>query len=220
MLNAKILEVQGITKSYRTETETVEALKSQDLVLTRGDSVALMGPSGSGKSTLLRIAGLIENPESGWVRINDVDTGVLSFHEKRALRGKTIGFMFQSDGLLEELTAIENVALPLMIARTPKSKALHIARDALANLRIDHLKGRLPSKLSGGERQRVALCRAIVTKPDLLIADEPTGALDVDNTRLAIDLIQSCIGSQVGCVLLATHDPEVARSMSRIHFLK
>lgn len=219
MRNQTILELQGVAKSYETETETIEALKPQHLKLARGDSVALMGPSGSGKSTLLRIAGLVESPESGSVRINGVNAGALRLQQRRALRGKAIGFMFQSDGLIEELTAVENVALPLMIAKMSKNEALGIAGETLAHLKLERLKDRLPSRLSGGERQRVALCRAIVTKPDILIADEPTGALDLANTRMAIDLIEACIGSRVGCVLLATHDPEVAQRMRRIHSL-
>ena len=215
-----VLSLTDVSKAYVTPAERVEVLLGSSLHVGRGESLAVMGPSGSGKSTLLRIAGLVERADSGSILMGSVETFDLDVDERRRIRASSVGFVFQDHGLLEDFTALENVAMPLVFARHDRRKAFSAAREALEEVGLAHQCDRLPSQMSGGERQRAALARALVARPKILIADEPTGSLDEDNAELIVDIIRQAIGSRISAAIVATHDPCVAGMLSRTQRLR
>ncbi|MFF5633725.1 ABC transporter ATP-binding protein [Streptomyces sp. NPDC012825] len=187
----------------------VAALQPCDLTVERSDFLAVVGPSGSGKSTFLNIAGLLDTPTSGTYLLDGIDTGSLRDADRTALRGLRIGFVFQSFHLLPQRSALENVALALVYNGTPRRERADRARRALRQVGLGHRIDSLPTRLSGGERQRVAIARALVTRPSLLLCDEPTGNLDTTNADSVLALLEELHRDGM-TVLVITHDPLVA----------
>jgi lipoprotein-releasing system ATP-binding protein len=210
-----ILELRGLTRTYDSGETALTVLREANLTLRRGEIVALVAPSGSGKSTLLHLAGLLEKPSAGAVLIDGQDTARLNDNARTALRLRRIGIVYQFHHLLPEFTALENVALPQMIGGLGQSAAQARARRLLTTLglapRLDHL----PGKLSGGEQQRVAIARALANAPGLLLADEPTGNLDVATAALVFEELLRVVRAENCAALIATHNPELAARMDR-----
>jgi putative ABC transport system ATP-binding protein len=213
------LELRGVSKLYGAGAARIHALREVDLTVEPGELVAVMGPSGSGKSTLLTIAGSLEEPTSGEVSVGGVPLSSLSRNQRTALRRRAIGYVFQDFNLLAGLTAAENVALPLELDGTSARKARSVALGALERLGLAERRDHFPDDLSGGERQRVAIARAIIGERHLLLADEPSGALDSVNAESVMRLIrETCAGPVAGVVV--THDAQLAAWADRIVFLR
>lgn len=205
------LEARGLVKGYRDGTRRIEVLRGLDLVVVRGASLAIVGASGSGKSTLLHVLGGLDRPERGEVR---VDGHVLSALRGRALlhfRNRRLGFVYQFHHLIDELSAEDNVALPLVLGGRRWNPARREAHDLLARVGLGPRARHRPSMLSGGERQRVAVARALVTRPAIILADEPTGNLDPATGEEVIALLRELPRSQGTALIVATHDPALAR---------
>ena len=187
-----------------------------DLEVQAGESVAITGPSGAGKTTLLQLLGGLERATEGQVLIQGRELNRLSDRDRTALRGKAIGFVYQFHHLLGELTALENVAMPLRIARVSMKQARSRAAELLTQLGLSHRLDHLPSALSGGERQRVAIARALVTRPAVVLADEPTGNLDASNAAQVFDLLMTHVRAQSAALVLVTHDQRLADRCDRV----
>ena len=187
-----------------------------DLEVQAGESVAITGPSGAGKTTLLQLLGGLERATEGQVLIQGRELNRLSDRDRTALRGKAIGFVYQFHHLLGELTALENVAMPLRIARVSMKQARSRAAELLTQLGLSHRLDHLPSALSGGERQRVAIARALVTRPAVVLADEPTGNLDRITAEAVFDLMLGTAKHQGTAFVVVTHDPFLASRCSRV----
>jgi lipoprotein-releasing system ATP-binding protein len=215
-MHAPILQLQGVTRSFRQGEREIVVLRGVDAVLWAGQAVALVGPSGAGKSTLLHITGLLETPTSGRVIINGRDCATLSETERTRLRRTEIGFVYQFHQLLPEFSALENVVIPQLILGRRRKRAEVRARELLASLgladRVDHR----PAELSGGEQQRTAICRGLANAPKLLLADEPTGNLDPHTAAHVFHELIELIRRQGVAALIATHNVELARRMDRI----
>jgi putative ABC transport system ATP-binding protein len=213
------LELIGVTKVYGRGAAEVQALREVTLVVEPGELVAVMGPSGSGKSTLLTIAGTLESPSSGEVLIGGVPVANLSRNQQAAMRRRAIGYVFQDFNLLAGLSAAENVALPLELDGISPKNAQRAALEALDRLGLAERAEHFPDDLSGGERQRVAIARAVVGERHLLLADEPSGALDSVNGEAVMRLVRStCQGGVAGVVV--THDAQLASWADRVVFLR
>ena len=214
-----VLELRGVSKTYGQGAAEVHALSNVDLSVGAGAMVAVMGPSGSGKSTLLTIAGSLEDPTSGEVLVGGVALSGMSRNDKARLRRRTVGYVFQDFNLLPGLTAAENVALPLELdgaaARTARAAGLR----ALEGLGLSERASRFPDELSGGERQRVAIARAVAGDRRLLLADEPSGALDSANAEAVMQLIHEACKRGVAAVMV-THDAQLASWADRAVFLR
>ncbi|MCC2615780.1 lipoprotein-releasing ABC transporter ATP-binding protein LolD [Aestuariibacter halophilus] len=211
-----LLQCLHLSKHYQEDASRVEVLKDVEFEMGRGEKVAILGSSGSGKSTLLHILGALDQPSSGQVLFDGED--IFSFNEKQraAFRNRSLGFIYQFHHLLPEFSAIENVAMPLLIRRTPKKQALNDAQAMLAQVGLEHRSQHRPSQLSGGERQRVAIARALVTKPQLVLADEPTGNLD-HKTGDGIYALLSSLQQELGTsFIVVTHDTALAQRMGRV----
>jgi putative ABC transport system ATP-binding protein len=213
------LQLQAVSRTYSEGATKVEALKEVDLTVDNGELVAVMGPSGSGKSTLLTISGTLEEPTSGEVLIGDVAVSGLSRDDKARLRRQSIGYVFQDFNLLAGLTAAENVSLPLELDGVPMRTAHIAAMAALDELGLADESNRFPDELSGGERQRVAIARAVVGQRHLLLADEPSGALDSVNGEAVMRLIRAACQRGVAGVVV-THDAQLASWADRVVFLR
>ena len=213
------LELRQISKSYGEGATEVHALFGVDLSVDAGEMVAVMGPSGSGKSTLLTIAGSLEEPTSGEVLIGGAALSGLSRNERAQLRRRSVGYVFQDFNLLAGLTAVENVTLPLELDGIPAKTARSAGMAALEGLGLGERAGRFPDELSGGERQRVAIARAVVGERQLLLADEPSGALDSANGESVMRLIRSACQRGVAGVVV-THDAQLASWADRVVFLR
>jgi putative ABC transport system ATP-binding protein len=214
-----VLELSRVTKTYGEGAAEVRALRGVDLTVEPGTMVAVMGPSGSGKSSLLTIAGSLEEPSSGEVVVDGVPLAGLSANRRAALRRRSIGYVFQDYNLLPGLTAIENVALPLELDGIPARRARVSAAVALDELGLSERAGYFPDKLSGGERQRVAIARAVVGDRRLLLADEPSGALDSVTGENVMRLIRATCKRGVAAVVV-THDAQLAAWADRVLFLR
>ncbi len=213
------LELSRVSKVYGSGASEVQALRGVDLSVEPGELVAVMGPSGSGKSTMLTIAGSLEEPTSGEVSVGGVVLSRLSRSEQAALRRRAIGYVFQDFNLLAGLTAAENVCLPLELDGRSARSARAAGLAALGRLGLAERADRFPDELSGGERQRVAIARAVVGERHLLLADEPSGALDSVNSEGVMRLIRaSCQGGVAGVVV--THDAQLASWADRVVFLR
>ncbi|MDD9377679.1 ABC transporter ATP-binding protein [Streptomyces sp. ZAF1911] len=208
-----VIEFRGIGLTY-PGPPPVAALKACDLTVGRGEFVAVVGPSGSGKSTFLNIVGLLDAPTGGTYLLDGIDTGTLRDADRTALRGLRIGFVFQSFHLLPQRSALENVTLALVYDGTPRRERRARARHALEQVGLGHRIDSLPTRLSGGERQRVAIARALVTRPSLLLCDEPTGNLDTANADSVLALLERLHADGM-TVLVITHDPLVAARAKR-----
>jgi putative ABC transport system ATP-binding protein len=213
------LQLSRVTKVYGSGAAEVHALRGIDLCVEPGELVAVMGPSGSGKSTLLTIAGSLEDPTAGEVEVGGVRLSELSRNERAALRRRAIGYVFQDFNLLAGLTAAENVSLPLELDGLSVKAARIAAAEALERLGLTDRADRFPDELSGGERQRVAIARAVVGGRHLLLADEPSGALDSVNAESVMRLVRaSCQGGVAGVVV--THDAQLASWADRVVFIR
>jgi putative ABC transport system ATP-binding protein len=217
MTNA--LELRQVSKIYGSGPTEVHALSKVDLSVERGELVAVMGPSGSGKSTLLTIAGSLEEPTSGQVFVNGVDLAAVSGSDRARMRRRSIGYVFQDFNLLPGLTALENVTLPLELDGVPSKAARATGLHAMDELDVAERADRYPDELSGGERQRVAIARAIVGKRGLLLADEPTGALDSVNGEGVMRLLRAATKRGVAGVVV-THEAQLASWADRVVFLR
>ena len=209
-----ILDLSQVRKTYSTGSIEVEALRGIDLVVPEGDYVAIMGPSGSGKSTLMHILGCLDIPTSGTYRLAGVDVGVMDEEDLADVRNRRIGFVFQQFNLLATLTAQRNVELPLVYARVPRAERRRRATEALERVGLGDRLDHRPTELSGGQQQRVSVARALVTDPDLILADEPTGNLDTASTLDVLSLFAE-LHEQGRTVVLITHEREVAKQAAR-----
>ncbi|HVB06894.1 MAG TPA: ABC transporter ATP-binding protein [Acidimicrobiales bacterium] len=214
-----LLELHQISKSYGEGATAVRALEEIDLSVEEGHLVAVMGPSGSGKSTLLTIAGSLEEPTSGEVHVGGAALSSMSRNDKARLRRRTIGYVFQDFNLLPGLTAAENVALPLELDGVPARKAQQAAIAALEQLGLADRAGHYPDQLSGGERQRVAIARAVVGERKILLADEPSGALDSLNSEAVMRMILDACKRGVAAIVV-THDAHLASWADRVIFIR
>jgi lipoprotein-releasing system ATP-binding protein len=208
--------VRGLVKSFRDATRVVEVLRGADFDLAAGEMVAVVGPSGSGKSTLLHLLGGLERADAGEIEVGAARVDRLSASALAAFRNRTIGYVFQFHQLLADFTALENVALPGRIAGLPADALARRARALLGEVGLGDLLDRFPGQLSGGEQQRVALCRALVLEPPLVLADEPTGSLDPAAGGTVFELLVDLQRRHGTTVLLVTHNPELARRCARI----
>ena len=213
---AVMLRLTGITRTFHQAGSTLEVLRGVDLEVRAGEIVALVGSSGAGKSTLLHIAGLLERPSGGTVEIAGRPAGDLGDDERTRLRSTTVGFVYQFHHLLPEFSALENIALPQIIAGTPKRQAKAEAATLLEQVGLSARADHRPARLSGGEQQRVAIARALANRPGLLLADEPTGNLDHGTADAVFAMLAELVrGTQTGA-LVATHNTDLARRMHRV----
>ena len=214
------LALQGVVRTYRTGAGALPVLRGVDLTLAGGEIVALVAPSGAGKSTLLHLAGLLEQPDGGRVIVDGRDAGTLADSARTAIRRDRIGFVYQFHHLLGEFTAEENVMLPQLIAGRRRAEAAARARALLGAFGLSPRLGHLPGKLSGGEQQRVAIARALANAPRILLADEPTGNLDVATASVVFDELLATVRREGVAALIATHNPELAARMDRVVTLR
>jgi lipoprotein-releasing system ATP-binding protein len=209
------LELKGVVRTFASGGGALEVLRGADLALHGGEIVALVAPSGSGKSTLLHLAGLLERPDGGRVFVDGRDAGALADAERTAIRRDRIGFVYQFHHLLGEFSALENVVLPQMIAGKPRREAEAKARSLLEAFGLGPRAAHLPGKLSGGEQQRVAIARALANAPGVLLADEPTGNLDVATAAVVFEQLLLSVRQHGVAALIATHNPALAARMDR-----
>ncbi|MDR2375048.1 MAG: ABC transporter ATP-binding protein [Treponema sp.] len=205
-----LVRFRGVVKNYTSGDETLHILRGVSFDLRRGETAAITGRSGSGKSTLLNILGGLDRSDSGTVTVADVDLGSLPESALASYRRNQVGFIFQFHYLLKDFTALENIMLPAYIAGMKKKEALDRARTLLQDLDLEERAGHYPSQLSGGERQRVAVARSIVNDPDLVLADEPTGNLDPDNSAAVAELLYGSAQKWGKSLIVVTHDEKVA----------
>lgn len=205
-----ILEVKNLYKSYKNGDEKLQIIKGLDFSLPKGKRMVITGESGCGKSTFLNMVGSLDQCDSGQIIVDGTDITTLDPAGLCQYRNHTIGFVFQFHYLLKELTALENVMIPAMVAGLSMKEATARAEELLESVKMTHRKDFYPSRLSGGERQRVAVARALVNNPVLLLADEPTGNLDQDNSRLVEKLLFQIVEERKTSLILVTHDPTIA----------
>ena len=215
-MTVPVIEVEGLSKTYRLGDVLVEALREVSLTIRRGEYLAVMGPSGSGKSTLMNILGCLDRPTAGVYRLDGEKVDTLGRDALAAIRSRKIGFVFQGFNLLPRMTALENVELPMLYDSLPAEKRMERARSALDSLGILDRERHLPTQMSGGQQQRVAIARAIVNSPSLLLADEPTGNLDTTTSAEILSVFRGLNEERGITIVLVTHDPEVGRSARRI----
>jgi putative ABC transport system ATP-binding protein len=213
------IAMRNMTKSYEMGTQVVHALRGVDLDIGDGEYVAIMGPSGSGKSTLMNMIGVLDTPNSGTYILGGEDVSRLTSDQRARIRNQRIGFVFQQFNLLPRTTALKQVSLPLMYSGVGRGERIQRASEALAKVglgdRIDHK----PDELSGGQQQRVAIARALVTRPDIILADEPTGALDSQTGAEIMDLFGE-LNEQGMTIIMVTHEPEIAGRAQRTIWLR
>jgi lipoprotein-releasing system ATP-binding protein len=210
-----ILFLHDVERVYRQGEDTLRILSGAELAIWPGQSVALVAPSGAGKSTLLHVAGLLEHPDRGEVYIDGRATAILPDHERTRIRRNEIGFVYQSHRLLPEFSAVENVILPQMIRGLPRGEAKIRASELLAYLGLGSRLNHRPAELSGGEQQRVAIARAVANAPRILLADEPTGNLDVHTSAHVFHALTQLVRASGLAAIIATHNMELAARMDR-----
>ena len=210
-----LIVMNELTRVYDLGPQQIFALNGVNLTIEQGEYVAIMGPSGSGKSTLMNIIGCLDTPISGSYLLDGVPVETLNDDELAAIRNKKIGFVFQTFNLLARTTALQNVELPLVYAKIPRTERRRLAEEALAAVGLQDRMSHQPNELSGGQRQRVAIARALVNKPSLLLADEPTGNLDSQTGREILDLFHE-LHARGNSIIMVTHEDDVAREAKRI----
>jgi putative ABC transport system ATP-binding protein len=210
-----VIKLEDISKEYYMTKVKVEALRGINLEINRGEFVSIMGPSGSGKSTLLNIVGVLDQPTSGAYYLEGVDITQLRDKELAQIRNRHFGFIFQSYNLFPELTALENVMVPMMYARLPKRERIERAKQLLAQVEMDHRFDHFPNQLSGGEQQRVAIARALANNPTLILADEPTGNLATEQSMEIMELLTQ-LNERGTTVVMVTHDPLISSFGKRL----
>ena len=220
MSDAPVLSLRGVSRTYKTGVATLEVLRNVDLDVRPGEIVGLIGPSGSGKSSLLHAAGLLERPTAGQVSVGGVDCSALKDGARTKLRLGSIGFVYQFHHLLPEFSALDNVALPVLIAGGSRSVARERAGEILARLGLEDRLTHQPAQLSGGEQQRVAVARALANRPKLILADEPTGNLDPTTSGAVFQGLSDLARLQGVAAVIATHNMELAGFMDRVFSLK
>ena len=211
-----MIQTQGITKSFGN----LQVLKGIDLTINKGEVVAIVGPSGAGKTTLLQIIGTLDTPDNGKLFINETETGKLSEKELAAFRNKNIGFVFQFHQLLPEFTALENVMIPALIAREKASDAEKRAKEILDFMKLADRMTHKPAELSGGEKQRVAVARALINNPAVILADEPSGSLDTKNKEELHSLFFELRDQMHQTFVIVTHDEQLAANTDRVIHIK
>jgi putative ABC transport system ATP-binding protein len=214
-MSKAIISVKDLRKTYVMGADTINALKSVSIDISKNEYVALMGPSGSGKSTLMNLLGCLDTPSSGSYVLNDIDVSQMTDSELAEVRNKEIGFVFQTFNLLPRMSSLENVALPLVYAGMSKDKRLEKAQNALESVGLGDRVMHKPNELSGGQRQRVAVARALVNDPAIILADEPTGNLDTKTSIEIMGLFEK-IHKLGNTVILVTHEPDIAQHAHRI----
>lgn len=213
-----LISIRDVRKAYRMGPEEVTILRGVNLEIRQGDFVAIIGPSGSGKSTLMNVIGCLDTPSSGSYTLDGMEVSGLSDNKLAEVRNRKIGFIFQSFHLLPKLSAVENVELPLIYRGLSNKERREAAVNALQQVGLDGRMGHRPSELSGGQQQRVAIARALATHPPILLADEPTGALDTRTGKEVLGLIEE-LNSAGHTIVLITHDLEVAARAKRVVFM-
>jgi putative ABC transport system ATP-binding protein len=213
------IEMRNITKSYEMGTQVVHALRGVDLDVREGEYVAIMGPSGSGKSTLMNMIGVLDTPNSGSYALGGEDVSQLTSDQRASIRNRRIGFVFQQFNLLPRTTALKQVSLPLMYSGVGRDDRALRAGEALASVGLGERMDHRPDELSGGQQQRVAIARALVTRPDIILADEPTGALDSQTGAEIMDLFDE-LNKQGMTIIMVTHEPEIAERAQRTIWLR
>lgn len=211
-----MIQTQGITKSFGN----LQVLKGIDLTINKGEVVAIVGPSGAGKTTLLQIIGTLDTPDAGTLSINGTETGRLSEKDLASFRNKNIGFVFQFHQLLPEFTALENVMIPALIAREKASDAEKRAKEILDFLKLSDRMTHKPAELSGGEKQRVAVARALINNPAVILADEPSGSLDTKNKEELHALFFELRDQMHQTFVIVTHDEQLAANTDRVIHIK
>jgi lipoprotein-releasing system ATP-binding protein len=220
MSDVPALELIGVERTYKQAGAPLPVLRGASVTLQPGELVALVGPSGAGQSTLLHVAGLLERPDGGTVRITGKDCGRMGDDARTALRRSTIGFVYQFHHLLPEFSAIENIVLPQMIAGVPRRVARERARELLDMVGLRKRESHRPARLSGGEQQRVALMRALANAPQVLLGDEPTGNLDIHSAEGVMDILIEIVRKAGLAALIATHNLDLAQRMDRMLVLE
>ena len=215
-MNKEIINIESIDKSFGEGDEILQVFKNFSLSLHQGESIGLVGASGSGKSTLLHIICGLDRPDSGSVKIQGIDITELNYDERSQLRNTEIGFVYQFHHLLPELTALENIALPALLAETNHIEAIKNASLLLEQVNLSGKENNTPNELSGGERQRVAIARAMSNTPSCLIMDEPTGNLDTKNVENFMTLLMDMVSIKNVTLLIATHDTKVSSRLDRL----
>lgn len=214
------LEARNLSKTYRNAEVPVEVFRDLDIVVEKGEMLAIVGPSGIGKSTLLHLLGGLDRPDGGSVRVADRDLTSMSNDELAKFRNRNVGFVFQFHHLLPEFSAEENVAMPGWIGRIPMAEALKKAAALLSELGLEARRRHFPNQLSGGEQQRVAIARALLTDPLLFLADEPTGNLDLETSQRVFEMMRECHVKRGLTSVIVTHNPELAARCDRVLEMK
>ena len=211
-----ILSLKNVSRTYFIKNTVIDVFNDIQIDIKRTEKVAIVGPSGSGKTSILNIAGLIERPNTGKVFINDNEVNWSSDKGISELRKKNIGFVFQFNNLLSDFSILENVAMPIIISGMKKNYALEIANDFLKKVNLSHRSKNYPNQVSGGEQQRAAIARALINKPSLIIADEPTGNLDGKTALQIINLFDELVADSGCSLFLATHNLEIANLQDKV----
>lgn len=210
----KLIDLSGINKSYRNGDQELQVLKNINLQVEEGEFLAIMGPSGSGKSTLMNIIGMLDRPSSGTYHLDGKEVARLGEKKSAKVRNQEIGFVFQQFFLLSKLNALQNVELPLIYAGVSQSKRMALAEQYLEKVELETRMHHLPSELSGGQKQRVAIARALVNRPSIILADEPTGALDTKTGEQIMELLTE-LNKEGKTIIMVTHEPEIAAYAKR-----
>lgn len=218
--HASPLSCHGLARHFREQGRVLEVLRGVDLEIASGERVAVVGASGSGKTTLLQLLGGLDTPTRGWVELNGRSFSAMRPAERGTRRNRHIGFVYQFHHLLPEFSAVENVAMPLLIRRSGTSEALASARELLEQVGLGERLTHRPAKLSGGERQRVAVARALIARPSVVLADEPTGNLDPDSGEQVFELLLKLNRDTGTALVVVTHDFKRARRMDRVLALR
>ena len=214
-----MIQMKNITKTYHMGTQQVHALRGVDLQVQKGEFVAIMGPSGSGKSTLMNVIGCLDAPTSGLYILDDVDVSQMNDNQQARVRNQRIGFVFQQFNLLPRTTALKQVALPLMYGGLGRSERMQRAKSALASVGLSDRMDHKPDELSGGQQQRVAIARALAPNPSIILADEPTGALDTTTGEEILGIFKH-LNDQGITIVVITHDPDVAAQAKRVIWIR